>query len=242
MTLAYYLQADGQSEQKNQTVEITIRYHSFTQPDEPWIDIIPSLQWNLNSAYNKSIQATAHEYLFGFKIAGPLDQLTSADTTSLDDIRFLREHLRKDAQLALDFAAVQAKRHYDRKHRQIKFKKGQEVFLKLYHGYTLPGKPNRKYSQQRARRFTIKRKVSHLAYELDIPPAWKIYPVISIAYLSPCPDLNKDPFKRTQPPPGPLEYDSDDSSDANGEVYELERIVNHKEVKGRKGKGSTYKY
>jgi hypothetical protein len=88
----------------------------------------------------------AYEYLFGFKIARPLDRLTSANITSLDNIRFLREHLYKDAQLALDFAAIQAKRYYDRKHCQIEFKKGQEVFLKLYHGYTLPGKPNRKYS------------------------------------------------------------------------------------------------
>jgi hypothetical protein len=239
MTSAYHPQADGQSERKNQTVEIAIRYHTFMNPDEPWIHIIPSLQWNLNSAYNESIQASAHEYLFGFKIAGPLDRLTSANTTDLDDICFMREHLRKDAQLALDFAAARAKRRYDNKHRPIEFKKDDEVFLKLHHGYTLPGKPNRKYSQQRAGRFKIKRKVSPLAYELEIPEAWKIHPVISIAHLSPCPN-DRDPFNRTQPPPGPLEYDADNTTDADGEIYELERIVDHKEVK--RGRKTTYKY
>jgi hypothetical protein len=104
------------------------------------------------------------------------------------------------------------------------------VLLKLHHGYSLPGKPNRKYSQQRAGRFTIKRKVSHLAYELDIPAAWKIHSVISIAHLAPCPNLINNLFYRAQAPPGPLQYDTDDTTDANGKIYELERIVNHREV------------
>jgi hypothetical protein len=45
------------------------------------------------------------------------------------------------------------------------------VLLKLHHSYSLPGKPNCKYSQQRAGRFIIKRKVSYLAYKLNIPVA-----------------------------------------------------------------------
>jgi hypothetical protein len=156
----------------------------------------------------------------------------------------MREHLRKDAQLALDFAAARAKRQYDSKHRQIEFEEGDRVYLKLHHGYTLPGKPNRKYSQQRTQPLTIKRKVSHLAYELDIPLSWRIHPVISIAHLTPAPNPedNPDPFNRIQPPPGPLEYDTDDTSNAEGEVYELERLVEHKKVKGRKGGRDTYKY
>jgi hypothetical protein len=61
-------------------------------------------------------------------------------------MRFVREHLWKDAQLALDFTVVQAKRRYDNKHRQVEFQEGEQVLLKLYHSYSLPRKPNRKYS------------------------------------------------------------------------------------------------
>ena len=103
------------------------------------------------------------------------------------------------------------------------------MYLKLHHRYTLPGKPNRKYSQQRAGKFTIKRKVSHLAYELDLPESWHIHPVISIAHLFPCQDnSDPDPFNRTQPPPGPLEYNTDDTTHTD-DVYELERIIDHKD-------------
>jgi hypothetical protein len=104
------------------------------------------------------------------------------------------------------------------------------VLLKLHHSYSLPGKPNRKYSQQQAGRFTIKRKISHLAYKLDIPAAWKIHPMISITHLAPCPDVIDDPFHQTQAPPGPLQYDTDDTINTNGKIYELERIVDYREV------------
>ena len=79
-----------------------------------------------------------------------------------------------------------------------------------------------------------------MAYELDIPTTWKIHPVVSIAHLSPCPDNSADPFNRTQPPPGPLAYDTDDTTDADGEVYELERIVDHRELK--RGRKTMHKY
>jgi hypothetical protein len=55
MTSAYHPQANGQSEHKNQTVKIAIRYYTVAESGEPWINIILSLQWNLNSVYNESI-------------------------------------------------------------------------------------------------------------------------------------------------------------------------------------------
>ena len=57
-------------------MEIALRYHHFMHPDRPWTDVLPSLQWNINNAYVGSIQASAHEILFGFKLPGPLDVVT----------------------------------------------------------------------------------------------------------------------------------------------------------------------
>ncbi len=46
----------------------------------------------------------------------------------------------------MDFATARAKRRYDGQHRDIEFKEGDKVYLRLYHGYHLPGKPSRKLS------------------------------------------------------------------------------------------------
>lgn len=67
----------------------------------------------------------------------------------------MRDNLRQDAQLAMDFAAAQAKRQYDDKHRPIEFNVGDNVYLCLHRGYHLPGNPSRELSQQRAGPFVV---------------------------------------------------------------------------------------
>jgi len=76
------------------------------------------------------------------------------------------------------------------------------------------------------------KKVSPLAYELDIPKDTRIHPVISIAYLSRY-RTHQDPFQRVPPAPGPVEYDNsgpETSADEarHGQHRELERIVDHR--------------
>lgn len=238
MTTAYHPQSDGQSEQKNKVVELAVRYHAYEHPEENWVDLMPSLQWDLNGAYSRVIDASPHEYLFGFKIAGPLDRLTTTTTTSMPpkevvEMRFMREALRQDAHFAMDVAAAAAKRLYDAKHRQVQFDKGDKVWLTLGKAYKLPGNPSRKVSPRRAGPYTIIRKVTPLAYELELPASTRIHPVISIQYLSAY-NCDEDPFERRHPAPGPLEYNehSDSSANEDEKVFELDRIVDHKPKKG----------
>ncbi len=104
----------------------------------------------------------------------------------------------------MDFAAARAKRRYDGQHRDLEFKEGDKVYLRLHKGYHLPGKPARKLSQQRAGPFLIKRRIGRQAYELDLPDNMAIHPVISVAQLVPTPS-GEDPFERTVTPPSPVE-------------------------------------
>jgi hypothetical protein len=238
MTAAYHPQADGLAERKNQTVEIALRYHIFDHPDGNWLDVVPLLQWHLNSGYSAPIQSSPHELLYGFRPAGPFEVLAAPATERATELPTIRESLRQDAQLAMDFATARAKRRYDSDHRDIEFNEGDKVYLRLHRGYHLPGKPSRKLSQQRAGPFVIKRRVGRLAYELDFPPEMAIHPVISVAYLLPSP-LGSDPFERDVPPPGPIEDSHSGSSSDDpetGDDYEVEVIVDHKLVRG------AYKY
>ena len=93
------------------------------------------------------------------------------------------------------------------------------AFLRLHHGYNLPHKPNKKLSNQRAGPFLIKRRVGNLAYELDLPPAWKIHPVISIAQLEPA-NNSSDPYMRPRPTnPGAVEMAKE------SDTYEVEKVI-----------------
>lgn len=47
----------------------------------------------------------------------------------------MREHLRKDAQFAMDVVANESKRIYDAKHRQEEFNVGDKVWLRMGKAY-----------------------------------------------------------------------------------------------------------
>jgi hypothetical protein len=80
------------------------------------------------------------------RLPGLLDAI-SGNKVALEDIPTLREELHQQAQLAMDFTAADNKRRYDSKHKPVEFKKGDKVYLRLYHRYHLPSKPARKLSQ-----------------------------------------------------------------------------------------------
>lgn len=226
-TAAWHPQANGSAERKNQTTEIALRYWAFEHPESNWLDIIPSLQWNLNSAYSDTTKSSAYEQLFGIKLQGPLDIVTTIDSPDIEQITELRPYLRQDAVLAMDFAIARAKRIYDAKYKAIEYSVGDEVYIRLHHGYNLPGKPGRKFSQQRSGLFKIIKRIGRLVYELDLPKEMRIHPVLSVEYLSPAPD-GSDPWDRRTPPPGPI---IDDQHTLEDDTYETEIIMNHRAKK-----------
>lgn len=108
MTAAYHPEADGPTDRKNQTVEIAIRFYNYTNPEASWLELIPALQWNLKSAYSDTIKLSPHEELFS-----ALDLMTDTNDTQPElatRVTALRNHLRQDAQLAMNFAAAAARR------------------------------------------------------------------------------------------------------------------------------------
>ncbi len=84
--------------------------------------------------------------------------------------------------------------------------------------------------------YPIVRKISPLAYKLDLTDNSRIHPVISIAYLSQY-HVRDDPFKRIPALPGPVEYSAEmDTSNDNThdrKHWELERVVDHATRRGK---------
>ena len=229
MSTAYHPQTDGISERKNQTVETAIRYHTATEPDIAWVNVLPALQHALNNAYTAAINCSPNELVMGFKPVTAVDLLHHDDLNiegnaepDLDIIRRLYQH---EAKVLIDIAAMFNKGRYDARHTPVDIDKGDTVYLRLHHGYQLPGNPKKKWSPTRAGPYMVKEIVGTQAFKLDFPSHWRVHPVVSAAHLWK-PTQGMDPFHRIEPAPQPI------ALDGNGEAdhWELDRIIRHRVI------------
>jgi hypothetical protein len=226
---AYHPQTDGQSERTNQTVEIAIRMDFAEHPGTPWPALLTALQHNLNNSPAATLGRSPNEVVYGFKPRSVLDTITAKKGTqvSMEALEALRQQHQEEAAERIAHANAIAKMRYDDKHTPTEFEVGDTVYLRLHKGYHLPGKPNRKWSPQRAGPFKVVRKIHRLAYELDFPAAWRVHPVVSVAQLYK-PAQGTDPFERKPEVP--------DAVTVNGETHwEVEKLMGRR-IRWRKGK------
>ena len=220
---AYHPQTDGLSERSNQTVEIALRYLTTEYPNQEWTTMLPALQASLNNTPNSSTHRSPNEVVYGFKVREAMDVLGQEANAhiNIDEERFRH---RAEAADATSYASAKAKIYYDSRHQPLLFKPGDQAFLRLHHGYSLPGKPNPKLSNQRTGPFLVKRRVGRLAYELELPPQWRVHPVISVTQLEPMP--GRDPYDRYRPHhPASVHMEGDTETEKS---YEVEKLVSRR--------------
>ena len=133
---AYHPQTDGQSERTNQTVEIALRFYIATlENPADWPQCIGRLQ----AGYNNSTSTTGrspNEVVYGFTPNFAVDLASAPEISPLE--------ARVEASDALDFAAMNMKFHYDRKHTAMFLALGDWALLRLHRGYSIPSTHNRK--------------------------------------------------------------------------------------------------
>lgn len=169
-----------------------------------------------------------NELYYGFKVADVTSMLLADPSLPEEAFHKLRLIKREEADDAMAFASTIIKARYDSKHLAIDLKEGSEVFLKLHHGYSIPGLANRKLSQQRVGPFKVLAKVGPLAYRLELPPVMRIHPVISVAQLEPAASVSgPDRYGRRinlEPPPVVNENESEQTG-KDGKLYDVERVL-----------------
>ena len=236
---AYHPQTDGQSERTNQTVEIALRYYLTSNPDYDWSNYLPTLRGILNNLPSSTTGKCPNEVVYGCRLRDILSLLTpdleKTDNDEANDFLANQRVVVKETEEAIAWANLKSKGIYDKHHRPIEFQIGDDVFLKLHHGYSLPGVDNMKLSNQRAGPFQVLEKVGKLAYRLQLPAHWKIHQVISVAHLEPAPK-GSDPYQRTAKPsnPGPVA-----ESDDEWKPYAVEKLVGRRERRYGRGKPIT---
>ncbi len=205
---AYHPQTDGQSERSNQWVEQFLRHWSNTQQDN-WADLLPIAQFAHNSWLNATTKSSPFKLLMGSK---PRTTWEEKRTTvqAVDDRLQDIQHARSKAQDCIKHAQrIMAERG---KTKFTPYAQGSLVWLE---GVNLRTHyPTSKLAPKRYSPFPIKKVLSDVSYELELPALWKIHPVIHANLLTPYKETALHSPNFTRPPPdlidGEEEYEAEE--------------------------------
>ena len=229
MSTAYHPQSDGQTERQNRTLEDMLRaYVNYHRNN--WDEHLIAAE----IAYNNSQQASTGFSPF-FLNSGqhpqlPLNQITSIDSNNPAATELV-EQLYNDLDTAMSniSQAQQRQAQYANQHRrEVTFKLGDKVLLStanLKHDKQAP-----KLSPKFIGPFTIKRIVSNVTYELELPSSMStIHPVFHISKLRAYRDgYNDFPSRAVHASKPPSEL-----LDSGEEAWEVDRIVDKRTRRNR---------
>ena len=213
LTTAYHLQANGQTEHKNQEIEQYLRMFINTHQDD-WTEFIPTAEFMLNSHVSSASGHTPFELLYGYTpdfmvpMGRPL-YMPAADRrlTSLHQARKDTEaalHLSKEC-MKTDLTTQQRK-HYA-------FKVGDKVWLQAKE--IKIHIPSQKLGLKQLGPFEVMEVISEVDYRLKLPPVLKLHDVFHIDCLSPY--QGNEVNGLLPPPPQPVGVEGE-------EEYEVDHV------------------
>ncbi len=176
---AYHPQTDGQSERSNQWVEQFLRHWSNTQQDN-WADLLPIAQFAHNSWPNATTKSSPFKLLMGSEPRTTWEErrtMVQAVEDRLQDIQRARSKAQDCIKHAQRLMAERGKTKF------TPYAQGSLVWLE---GVNLRTHyPTSKLAPKRYGPFPIKKVLSDVSYELELPAQWKIHPVIHANLLTP---------------------------------------------------------
>jgi hypothetical protein len=185
---AYHRQTDGQTERVNQILEDMLRAHAL-QYGRSWDKSLPYAEFSYNNSYQESLKMAPFEMLYGQRCRTPLfwnetgerkvfgpDILQEAEK----QVRMVRENLR--------VAQPRQKSYADHRRRELSFKVGDFIYLKVS---PMRGLRRFKVRGKLALRFIgpfkILEKRGEVAYQLELPPQLSnVHDVFYVSQLKKC--------------------------------------------------------
>ena len=217
---AFHPQTDGQSERTIQTLENFLRPYVERNPSG-WSKQLPLAEFATNNAVN---MATGYSPFFlnvGCHPLVPMVVLQGRGKSNVEAVQVMVDRMKtalEEAQANLAHAQSRAQYQANKSRRDESYKVGDEVLLatrNLRIDQHLPSKLRRRWIGP----FRVVKVVSPLAYEVDLPPGWKIHPVFHVSNLK---RYARSPeFIRSETPPPPELVDGE-------EEYKVEAILRHK--------------
>jgi hypothetical protein len=232
MSTAFHPQTDGQTERQNRTLEEMLRaYVGYKQDD--WDEKLAAAELSYNTAVHTSTGFSPYYLNYGYHPNLPLDESMrsvniSNNATAADRIAELHDSI-KEAKSALERAQQRQAKYADLNRREIIFKVGDSVLLSTEHLALKDKDRTKKLMNKFIGPFQIKRVVSPVAYELELPSSMLIHPVFHASKLkvfksseNVYPGRDSELTKR--PPPELINEDGEAE-------WKVEKILKQRQVK-----------
>ena len=222
MSTAYHPRTDGQSERSNQWLEQYLRFWVDHQQTN-WHHYLPLAEFAHNSWKNESTGQSPFEILMGYSPRAEIFDVTSAIPTVALRLRDWK-NAREEAQKLMIKAQ---KKWVQGKIPEQRYQTGDQVWLE---GHNLRiDRPSAKLAPKRHGPFTIKKVLSPITYQLELPPQWKIHDVFHADLLTPYRETELHGPNFMRPPPDLIDGE---------EEYEIKEILQSR----RHGRGRKVQY
>jgi hypothetical protein len=228
LSSAFHPQSNGQAERTNQTLEQYLRcYVDYKQTN--WADLLALAEFAYNNGEHASTGMSPFYATYGFhpRFSPSVPSPQSINPVAESRVQDLHR-VHNELQLQLRASQARAKHHADKSRQPTpaSLRPGAKVWLLRRNIKTT--RPCAKLDYKRLGPFEIARQVNPVAFELRLPPTWKIHNVFHASLLEPYSESARPwPASLDAPPPEPIEVEGETE-------YEVEDILDCKRV-GRSG-------
>ena len=185
MSSAYHPETDGQSEVLNKTLEMYLRCFCFENP-RSWLAMLPWAQYWYNTAFHNSIKMSPYKALYGRDPPSLVRyEFSQHDEVSLQDMLISRDKLLENLKANMARSQQFMKTFADKNQRQSELEEGELVLVKLqpYRQHSVALRKNQKLGMRYFGPFKVIKKLSVVAYKLELPEEARIHNVFHISVL-----------------------------------------------------------
>ena len=219
VSTAYHRRMDGQSEQYNQWLEQYLRFWVDHQ-QKNWHHYLPLAKFAHNSWKNETTGRSPFKVLMGYSPRVEIFDVTLSIPMVALKLRDWKK-AREEAQRLM----IKAQKKWTKgKEPTQRYKTGDQVWLE---GRNLQvERPSIKLAPKRYRPFKIRKVLSPITYQLELPPQWKIHDVFHVDLLTPYHETELHGPNYMRPPPDLIDGE---------EEYKVEEVLQSQKVgRGRK--------
>jgi hypothetical protein len=207
LSTAFHPQTDGQTERQNQTLEVYLRAYCNYQQDD-WASLLASAEFAYNNSVNATTGKTPFEMVLRFRPelnrnVAREEQAPEEDNPAAHDAVDDLESDVQEGKALWEKAQAAAAKYYNRKHKDILFRVGDEVLLSSR--YIRTRRACKKLDDRFLGPFRIVEAIGKNAYRLDLPKHYgRLHRTFGVALL--------EPYTRRegQEPPPPVEIEGDE--------------------------------